>query len=230
MTLLPISLGVRRKPEAEGAVYKNRSKLKAMMEKALWRDDYTCRCCGFHAGRFQKVIPAGQDIGADEDFITVCLFCEESLTLEKTGLAGAGVLIWLPELSQSELNHVMRAIYVVREENHSLAAVARQVYDALMARRTEAKKRLGSDDPLLLATVLYESLSDAEYESRKTKLEGIRLLPLDRMIVRTRHGDVNQFADMVNYWRSGEGPFGKLPVDSWTALFDSVKAKTSSIN
>lgn len=149
------------------------------------------------------------------------------MALERTGLSGAGVLIWLPEISQADLQHIMRAIYVARAGDHPLSAIAGQAFDALMARRTEAKKRLGSDDPLLLATVLYEDLSDADYAKSNTKLEGIRLLPLDRLIVKSHQGDMNQFPHMVKYWTSSDGPFGNLPLEAWGPLFESVLDKAS---
>lgn len=228
MPLLPISLGVRRKPDAGGAAFKSRSKLKSAMEKALRRDDYSCRCCGFHSEKFQRVVPAGNFSGTTDEFITLCSFCEQCFSLERTGLSGSGFLIWLPEISQADLHHIMRAIYVARASDHPLGKAAGQAFDALMARRTEAKKRLGSDDPLLLATVLYENLTDAEYAKSAAKLEGIRLLPLDRLLVRGSRGDANQFPQMVAYWTSEEGPFASLPVDSWGPLFESVISKAAS--
>jgi hypothetical protein len=223
LSLLPLVLGVGERPGTEAAVVKNRSRLKAEMEKALWRDGYTCRCCGFHSSKYQSVIPASP--GSKEDFLTVCKFCESCLALEKTGLSGAGVLVWLPEIPQTELHHIMRAIYILRGTEHPLAAAAEKAYEGLLARRAEAKKRLGSDDPLLLATVLSETLTDAEYASRQAKLEGLRLLPLDRWIVRGRSGDINHFPQIIKYWRSSEGPFGKFPPETWGALLESVTAK-----
>ncbi|MDD5586219.1 MAG: type IV secretion protein DotN [Alphaproteobacteria bacterium] len=225
MSLLPLSLGTGRKTGAGGTVFKNRSQLRSEMEKALWRDAHTCRCCGFQASKYQRVIPADPGQDADDAFITVCLFCEACFALDKAGMAGAGVLIWLPEISQADLHHIMRAIYVVRDSGHPLAEKASKAFDALMARRTEVKKRLGSDDPLLLATVLTEALTEAEYDKRAAKLEGIRLLPLDRWFVRGRGGDANHFPAIVKYWRSPEGPFGKLPPETWGPMFDSVIAR-----
>lgn len=170
-------------------------------------------------------MPFEQDRHSENGFVTVCSFCEQCFALDRAGLSGAGLLIWLPEIEQADLHHIARAIYVARASGHSLSAQAEKAYDALVSRRTEVKKRLGSDDPLLLATVMYESLSDAEYAASQSKLDGIRLLPYDRYLVRTRAGDVNQFPAVVRYWRSAEGPFGNLPVEKWGALFDSV-AKT----
>ncbi len=119
----------------------------------------------------------------------------------------------------------MRAIYVARSGDHALASQATRALDALMARRADVKKRLGSDDPLLLATALHENLTDEEYARRTTKLDGVRLLPLDRWLVRGASGDIDQFPRLVQYWRSPQGPYGKLPVEKWTGLFDSVTAK-----
>jgi len=225
LSLLPLSLGVRRKPEAGGAVFRNRSKLKSLTEKALWRDDNTCRCCGFQSRKYQRVISPGDEQNTDDSLITVCPFCEQCFMLDRAGMTGSGVLIWLPEITQAELHHLMRAIYMVRDTEHPLAATARRIQDSLMARRTEAKKRLGSDDPLLLATVLRESLTDKEYAAREPKLKGVRLLPLDRLIMRDRTGDRNYFDRVINYWRSPEGPFGSFSPDKWKSLFDSVVDK-----
>lgn len=148
------------------------------------------------------------------------------MMLDRTGLSGAGILIWLPEISQTQLHHVMRAVYIARvTKKGDLSAAATRTADALMARRAEAKKRLGSDDPLLLATVMQESLTDDEYEATIEKINGIRLFPLDKHLVRTAHGDVNQFPQMVKFWSSETGPYAKLPTDQWADLFKTTTSK-----
>ena len=139
--------------------------------------------------------------------------------LDRTGLSGTGILIWLPEISQIRLNHIMRAIYVARAAKGEFTAAANRAADTLMARRADAKKRLGGDDPLLLATVMHEQLTDEEYENVAEKLDGIRLFPLDKHMVRTAKGDVNQFPQVVKFWCSPKGPYGRLPADQWKDLF-----------
>jgi hypothetical protein len=91
-----------------------------------------------------------------------------------------------------------------------------------MARRTEAKKRLGSDDPLVLATVLHENLTNDEYTKAIPKLEGVRLMPLDKHMVRSKNGDVNGFPQIVRFWRSPQGPFGQTPTNTWKDLLTKV--------
>lgn len=230
MTYLPIPLGVRRGPDASGAA-KGRNPTKAQSEKTMARDQFACRCCGFESKKYQRVIPASlvSPSAKEGEWVAVCTFCELTSNLDRAGLSGAGFLVWLPEMSQAELNNTVRALYVARDSDTPiLSKAATRALEVLTARRAEAKKRLGTDDPLLLATALYEQVDDKAYAGRVAKLEGVRFLPLDRYLVQQRNGkDVNVFAQMMAYWTSPEGPFGKLPVSEWTALFEDVKAKAA---
>ncbi|MGE4352443.1 MAG: hypothetical protein AB7E52_09690 [Bdellovibrionales bacterium] len=166
----------------------------------------------------------------DGERATVCTFCELTALLDRAGLTAAGFLVWMPELSQAELNNAVRALYVARDAKDSpLVKMANRTLEVLTTRRAEAKKRLGTDDPLLLATALHEQLDDTAYAARIEKLEGIRFLPLDRYLVPQRSGrDVNVFPRMMAYWTSPEGPYGKVPVSEWEALFKSVREKAAA--
>ena len=195
---------------------------KKKAEKTLRRDDFTCRFCGFRAQQYQRIVPY-EDAG-DPAFATACGFCELCLTLDRTGLANSGVLVWLPEIEQAELHHIMRAIYLARAGTGDMATAATRALDSLMARRVEAKKRLGSDDPLLLATVMHESLTDEEYTQSARKLDGIRLLPLDKHLVRTHTGNTNQFPQMLKFWQSPAGPYAKFPLEKWADIFKTANA------
>ncbi len=217
MSFLPLNLGVGQAPGAEGGGFKPPS--KSEVESTLKRDDFTCRFCGFRAVQYQKLVPT------KDGLVTACGFCEQVTVLDRANVTGGGVLIWLPEISQAELNHVVRAIYIARSDEKSpMYEVASRALDALMARRTEAKKRLGSDDPLLLATILHENLNDQERAAAVVKLAGIRLMPPDRHMVRTKTGDINGFPQMVKFWCSPQGPFAQLPTDQWQALFTKLAA------
>ena len=232
MSYLPIPLGVRRSPDTGGAASKSRMPSKAQNEKILSRDAFTCRCCGFESKKYQRVLPMSDIVPSAKagDFATVCTFCELTSALDRAGLAASGFLIWLPELTQAELNNIVRALYVARDsDDEKLAKAAARTLEVLTARRAESKKRLGTDDPLILATALHEQLNDKAYAARVAKLEGIRFLPLDRYLVTQRSGkDVNVFPQMLAYWKSPEGPFGKLPVSEWTALFEQVRGKAEA--
>jgi intracellular multiplication protein IcmJ len=217
LSFLPLTLGVGLSSGAEGGGLKPPSKSAA--DKILNRDDFTCRFCGFRSARYQRIVPF------EGEFVTACGFCEQVMSLERAGIMGGGILIWLPEITQAELNHIARAIYVARaEEDSEMAKAATRALDALMARRTEAKKRLGGDDPLLLAVALHENLTDKERAAAQPKLDGIRLMPMDKHMVRNRGIDINGFPQIVAFWRSKHGPFADLPTGKWKNMFAKVAA------
>ncbi|MCL2468755.1 MAG: hypothetical protein FWF24_00765 [Alphaproteobacteria bacterium] len=227
MNQLPLSLGVRHNTDAKGAVLKNRPLTAEQIQKTLSRDKFTCRCCGFISRKFHRVV-FQRDLdpkASERNLVTLCTFCEMTTALDRAGLTGAGYIIWLPELSQIELSSLVRALFVARAgEDTALAETARRMLDVLTARRAEAKKRLGTDDPLLLATALHEMVNEKP-AARAPKLEGLRFLPLDRYFVANQGKDVNMFPSILDYWVSPEGPFGQTPVSTWPALFEKrIKA------
>lgn len=82
----------------------------------------------------------------------------------------SGVLVWMPELTQAQLNHLARAIYVARISQGTMADAARTALDTIMARREDAKVRLASDDPFFLYTVLRDLLGLKNYAEGVQKL------------------------------------------------------------
>jgi len=192
------------------------------MTSVLQRDDYTCRCCGFRSERFQRVIPSIPEQKTDDAFITVCPICDSCFNLDQAGMTGEGLLIWLPEMTQADLNAIVRAAFVARARGGELATLADRALEAFKMRRTEVKKRLGSDDPMLLGTAFLENLAAKDYAAREAKLEGIRFLHAERSVVRMREGEVDLFPQIVAYWASEQGPFGAYPAEKWMALFEAA--------
>jgi len=216
--------------DAKGAVLAGASPSKGDTEKTLRRDAFVCRCCGFESKKYQRVIASdllSPDGGAD-GFVTVCPLCELAAMLERAGQTGAGQIVWLPEMSQAEVSHLARALYIAKAgANADLAKAAARTLDVLAGRRAEAKKRLGTDDPLILAAAMAEQVNAPAYAARQKKMEGLRLLPLGRYFVPVRGRETDVFPQMIAYWTSPEGPFGKLPVDAWSKLFEETSAKAA---
>lgn len=230
MTNLSISLGVRRRPDVgETASKQGRLPNPKQTEKTLERDAYACRCCGFQSKKFQRVVPASllpvQDGISADQFVTVCTFCELTLMMERAGITAAGYIIWLPELTQAQLNHAVRSLYIAKQsDDEKLKNAASRTLEVLTMRRSEAKKRLGTDDPLLLATAFHELVDAKSYEDRMAKLEGLRFLPFDKYMVRQNGKDINIFDRMLDFWTSSDGPYAELPVSEWAAMFEKVSA------
>lgn len=221
---LPIVLGVSQssraiqrpsemmaKPELTGDIKK----------KVFEADDYTCRFCNFKSQKYQDVhfINGREDDLRADNLATSCVFCHQCFSIEKVADMRSGFLVWLPEISQPDLHNIARAVYVARISQGPIADAARQIMESIMTRREVVKTRLGTDDPSILAMVLRDYISSKSYEMRKKKLEGVRLFPLDRRIIKEADLEFNQFPQILAYWRSKNGPFGGLIPKKWIDLY-----------
>lgn len=199
-------------------------------QEVLARDDHTCRCCGFRALRYQEILvldrdPKNTTLG---NLATTCQFCHQCADLEQVVAMKSGFLIWLPEIDQAMLSHMARALYVARVSQGPMADSARRLLDIVMTRREDVKRRLGTDDPFVLATVMRDFLNSKAYAGRDGKLKGVRLFPLDRRMVREGDLEFNQFPQILAYWRSKDGPFGgKLPTQ-WLEMFKDMMRATQA--
>ena len=172
------------------------------------RDFHTCQFCGFWSRKYQELV-AFRGIDWDlSQVATGCIFCVQCLRLESVSSMRSGVLLWLPERAQTEIHTVMRLVYICRISQGPPAEKARKLLDLLMARRPDAKKRIGTDDPAVLAEEMNACSTTEALCALRRKLTGIRLLPLDRRIIREADLEFNQFPQILAYWRSKDGPFG----------------------
>lgn len=234
MQAYPITLGIVRSGNAQGfskADGKTGSDLQAELKLRVFeRDQNTCACCGFRSAKYQDILfkngnPADTRL---ENVATVCIFCHQCFNLDLVNTMRSGMLVWLPEIDQPALHHIARAIYVARISQGAVANAARQALDILMARREEARRRLGTDDPYIVATVMRDYLTNKHYEMRAAKLDGVRLFPLDRRIIREADLEFNQFPQILAFWRSKEGPFGgRLPAQWIDMLIDLREGKAA---
>ena len=135
----------------------------------------------------------------------------------------SGTLIWMPEMTQAQIHHLARSIYVARITQGPMAEIARNALEMIMKRREEALKRIKTDDPKILSTVLKDYITKAAYDKRHEKLDGIRLFPLDRRTVKEGELEFNQFPQILAYWRSKDGPFAALNPNDWIGHYAELK-------
>lgn len=221
----PISLGIVRTPGGAAAQSVTGGIDPALRVKVFERDDHTCAFCGFRAEKYQDIHFIDQNPANTkmENMTTACLYCAQCFDLEKTAAMKSGVLVWLPEVAQADLSHLARAIYVARISQGSMAETARGALEMLMGRRTEALNRIGTDDPYILATVMRDFLGPRQYAQREQKLDGVRLFPLDRRIIKEGELEFNQFPQILAYWRSKDGPFGGKAPGNWHSVYAQVR-------
>lgn len=239
MRYIPISLGLSRAKRksanqkggagqsgATSSVSAQDDLLKDIKQKVFLRDDHVCQCCGFRSQKYQDVLFVNGDTRdvSEGNLKTVCIFCHQCTNLDKVSTMRSGVLLWLPEISQADLHHIARAVYVARISQGPIADAARKTLDVLMQRREVVRSRIGTDDPYILATVLRDYLTDSHYAGREDKLDGVRLFPLDRRIIKEADLEFNQFPQILAYWRSKDGPFGGKPPQKWFDVYHQVQA------
>lgn len=225
MQLLPITLGIARHSAGNAQTFSPGTEAPGLSpdlkQKIIERDNHTCRFCGFESRKYQDVhmLDGNPANTHNDNLVTSCIFCQQCFDLEKTAQMRSGVLIWLPEIKQADLHHIARAIYVARISQGSMAEAAKNAYKILMERREMAIERLGTDDPFILATVMRDFVGARHYAMRDKKLDGIRLLPLDRRIIKEGDLEFNQFPQILAYWRSKEGPFGTKAPHQWKTFY-----------
>ncbi len=236
MSFIPISLGLSRPTGKAGKQQSGARKsgsassvakglTKELKQKIHARDDNTCQCCGFQSKKYQDIIHVNHDTNdfSEDNLKTACIFCHQCFHLDKVSEMRSGVLLWLPEITQADLHHIARAIYVARISQGPIAEAARTSLDALMQRRVVVRERIGTDDPYILSMVMKDYLSNAHYGQRDKKLEGVRLFPLDRRIIKESDLEFNQFPQILAYWRSKDGPFGGKQPQKWFDIFHQVQ-------
>ncbi len=232
----PISLGISRKvgnltktkngARSTGSVSSVSDTIsKELKQKIFARDNDTCQCCGFQAKKYQEILFLNNDKTdfSEDNLKTACIFCHQCFNLDKISTMRSGVLLWLPEIQQADLHHIARAIYVARISQGPIAEAARKSLDSLMTRREAVRERIGTDDPYILSTVLSDYLTDAHYKNRDKKIEGIRLFPLDRRIIKETDLEFNQFPQILAYWRSKGGPFGGKIPKKWFDIYHQIQ-------
>lgn len=231
---IPIILGIARSKGGaqqfsggEGGVSKIPPELK---KKVFERDDYICQCCGFKSKKYQDVHYLNSVVGDNQikNMATVCIFCHQCFNIDQISVMRSGVLVWLPEITQPDLHHIARALYVARISQGPMADAARHSLDILMGRREEMRKRLGTDDPFVLSLVLKDYISSRDYDMRVNKLEGVRLFPLDRRIIKEADLEFNQFPQILAYWRSKDGPFGGQVPRQWISIYKEIMGNSKA--
>lgn len=233
MNKIPLTLGISR-PKPTGKSKKTGEaalpqKIDAELKQKIFeRDGHTCQGCGFKSDKYQEIhhIDNNPYNIKDSNLTTLCIFCHQCFNLEKVSDMNSGALIWLPEIEQSELHHIARAIYVARISQGPVAEAARKSLDVLMFRKEEARNRISTDDPYILSTVLRDYLGAKHYNGRSEKLDGIRLFPLDRRLIKEADLEFNQFPQILAYWRSKNGPFGGTPPQQWISVYQRLLTKT----
>lgn len=215
-------------------------------DKALQRDGYRCRFCGFYSRTDMEVSHLDSDHGNNDisNLAASCFFCHSLDHIGHSGSLKESVLIWLPEISQAQLNHIVRTCVVARftccdqpitasakpgqkvspiAEGPSILAAADAVMAALSDRAGEAERLVGTSSAKEMGNILQDMAIQRPdlYDQRGERLYGIRLFNLG---VKMANGK-NVISDHVKQWISPQdsGAYATgLKADTWKNIMTSV--------
>jgi intracellular multiplication protein IcmJ len=226
MKKIPVILGLNRKftNPSRSDTQNSRDLSAEVKQKVFEKDDFTCRGCGFRSQKYQDIHFLNYNYSDTrlENMATMCIFCHQCFNLDMVNEMRSGILIWLPEIKQEDLHNIARAVYVARISQGPIADAARRAFETMMKRREEARNRIGTDDPYILSCVLRDYLTQSHYDRRTQKLEGIRLFPLDRRMIKEADLEFNQFPQILAYWRSKDGAFGGKSPQKWVNIYKAI--------
>lgn len=164
-------------------------------QKVFERDQHTCQYCGFCANNNLDVINRDSDYRNNKlsNLVTACSFCAQCFFLEAVGKGefGGGVLVYLPNVSQSELNAMCHVLFTSMVVGNSYAIQAKNVYRGLRLQSQAIEKQVGEgfSNPFLYGRLLIEIEGEQSRKLHNQLLPHIRLLP-----------DINRFAMQVKDW------------------------------
>jgi intracellular multiplication protein IcmJ len=156
-------------------------KFEAFQLKVLRRDRYRCQYCGFQANQYQDVVNIDGDFSNNKisNLATACCFCTQCFFIESVGVGGygGGALIYLPEMTQKELNSVCHVLFCAITNNTGYKTTAQALYRSLKQRSqlVEEKFGEGTSDPSVLGQLIIDSGASSDEVTKV--FTNLRLLP-----------------------------------------------------
>ena len=166
-------------------IFAKRKEDKAFLpvaRRVFERDAYTCQYCGFQAKEYQEIVNIDGNYFNNKltNMMTTCCFCTQCLFLQAIGLdeAGGGQLIYLPEMSQADLNSFCHVLFCAMGNNTGYQDSAQSIYRSFKFRSQliENKFGAGTSQPNLFGQMIIE-YQEKFPEKKIDLLQGICLLP-----------------------------------------------------
>lgn len=157
-------------------------KFKQFEQKIFRRDKYRCHFCGFQAKTYQDVINLDGNYTNNKlsNLVTACCFCTQCSFIESVGVGGfgGGNLIYLPEITQEELNSFCHVLFCAITNDTGYKATAQIIYRNFKFRSQQVEEKFGegTSDPAILGQLMIDSGHYDDDVSVKV-FTNIRLLP-----------------------------------------------------
>jgi intracellular multiplication protein IcmJ len=154
---------------------------RAFAEKIHQRDQHTCQFCGFQAKVYQEIVNLDNNYynNKKENLVTACCFCAQCFFIDAVGKNdyGGGSIIYLPEMTQAELNAMCHVLFCAMANETAYNSAAKSIYRAFRFRTQAVDEQFGSGVSRAnqFGQLLIESgLAD---QDTKAAMDKLRLLP-----------------------------------------------------
>lgn len=157
-------------------------RFKQYEQRVLQRDHFTCQFCGFQAKLYQDIVNLDGNYKNNKlnNLTTACCFCAQCFFMESVGVGGygGGTLVYLPELSQTELNSLCHVLFCAVTNDTGYKSSAQTIYRSFKIRSQAVENKFGegTSDPAIFGQLLIDS-GHINDEYAEKILKDIRLLP-----------------------------------------------------
>jgi len=171
--------GITKLRGEHAAKGKTQRQIANLREAVIVRDKKKCRCCGVSSKKL-AVYPlnGNPNTYTEKNLITVCPICKDALSGGAVHGVSKGTMIFLPSLTQAELNWLFFAISKAVKTKGVTASHGLKVYDDLLGLSKVVESTWGnnSSDPNTIKQTL-KRLSPKDYANRNKIFYGMRYLP-----------------------------------------------------
>ena len=151
-------------------------------KRVLERDNYTCQYCGFQAKEYQEIVNLDGNYTHNKlsNMVTACCFCSQCLFLQAVGLdeMGGGQLVYLPEMSQADLNSFCHVLFCAMGNSSGYQDSAQSIYRSFKFRSQIIENKFGSgtSQPNVMGQLILEH-KERFPDQEIHLLKDLRLLP-----------------------------------------------------
>lgn len=181
-------------PLQHGSHWDKSKVMTKVRDNVLKRDNYTCQGCGWKSLQYQEIHHRDHDHSnfKERNLETLCPLCHQLFHPASASISGGGYMLWLPEVSQEELNRLLIGLFVVLKSGNSnpLFQIAKNVWGILENRKVFLENQIGRSDPGVFGQLLLQ-FSPEEYANRGKSMSAIKML-----------ANPSRFETEIDYWRA----------------------------
>lgn len=173
---------------------KNYGKIKDVISA---RDESACSFCGYPSDKNELINKDGNYNNNKQDNIVLsCSICRQILLFDGHGLADdfGGRIVFLPEISQIDINHFMRTVYATMKKQPSFKSRLTDIMINIDERKDEVEGIFGktSSDAKNFSQGLLDTFID-EKKLQHEIMKSLKFIPDKSMIE-------NEIEDFISYY------------------------------